>query len=33
VFALVVAPALKIATGGLRSHIDYTSFVGGRSVW
>jgi ABC-type multidrug transport system permease subunit len=23
-----VAPALKIATGGLRSHIDYTSFVG-----
>jgi ABC-2 type transport system permease protein len=27
-FALVVAPALKTATGGLRSHIDYTSFVG-----
>src|SRR3954449_7537162 len=26
--ALVVAPALKIATGGLNSHIDYTSFVG-----
>jgi ABC-2 type transport system permease protein len=26
--ALVVAPALKIATGGLHSHIDYTSFVG-----
>jgi ABC-2 type transport system permease protein len=26
--ALVVAPALKVATGGLRSHIDYTSFVG-----
>jgi ABC-type multidrug transport system permease subunit len=28
VLALVVAPALKIATGGLHSHIDYTSFVG-----
>jgi ABC-2 type transport system permease protein len=27
-FALVVAPALKSATGGLRSHLDYTSFVG-----
>ena len=26
--ALVVAPALKVATGGLNSHIDYTSFVG-----
>src|SRR2546423_1896492 len=26
--AVVVAPALKVATGGLRSHIDYTSFVG-----
>jgi ABC-2 type transport system permease protein len=26
--ALVVAPALKVATGGLRSHIDYTAFVG-----
>src|ERR1700760_2807899 len=26
--ALVVAPALKIATGGLHSPIDYTSFVG-----
>ncbi len=26
--ALVVAPALKIATGGLRSHLDYTAFVG-----
>jgi ABC-2 type transport system permease protein len=26
--ALIVAPALKIATGGLHSHIDYTSFVG-----
>ena len=26
--ALVVAPALKIATGGLHSHIDYESFVG-----
>ena len=27
-FALVVAPALKTATGGLRSHLDYTAFVG-----
>src|SRR3954451_13820265 len=26
--ALVVAPALKVATGGLDSHIDYISFVG-----
>ena len=26
--ALVVAPALKVATGGLRSHIDYQAFVG-----
>ncbi len=26
--ALIVAPALKVATGGLHSHIDYTSFVG-----
>jgi ABC-2 type transport system permease protein len=26
--ALVVAPALQVATGGLHSHIDYTSFVG-----
>ncbi len=26
--ALVVAPALKVATGGLHSHVDYTSFVG-----
>src|SRR5436309_7078316 len=26
--ALILAPALKIATGGLHSHIDYTSFVG-----
>src|SRR5215472_17221476 len=26
--ALVVAPALKDATGGLNSHIDYESFVG-----
>src|SRR4051812_13339106 len=26
--ALVVAPALKVATGGLHSHIDYTAFVG-----
>jgi ABC-2 type transport system permease protein len=30
--ALVVAPALKVATGGLHSHIDYTSFVGVGSV-
>ena len=28
VLALVVAPALKVATGGLRSHIDYQAFVG-----
>jgi ABC-2 type transport system permease protein len=27
-FALVVAPALKTATGGLHSRLDYTSFVG-----
>lgn len=26
--AMVVAPALKVATGGLHSHIDYESFVG-----
>jgi ABC-2 type transport system permease protein len=26
--ALVVAPALQVATGGLHSHIDYQSFVG-----
>ena len=26
--ALVAAPALKVATGGLRTHIDYTAFVG-----
>jgi len=26
--ALVVAPALKVATGGLHSNLDYTSFVG-----
>jgi ABC-2 type transport system permease protein len=26
--ALVVAPALKVATGGLRSHIDYQAFIG-----
>ncbi len=26
--ALVVAPALKVATGGLHSHVDYTSVVG-----
>jgi ABC-2 type transport system permease protein len=30
--ALVVAPALKVATGGLHSQIDYTSFVGVGSV-
>src|SRR5437879_4159482 len=28
ILALVVAPALKVATGGLRSHIDYEAFVG-----
>ncbi|MBV8952935.1 MAG: ABC transporter permease [Solirubrobacterales bacterium] len=26
--ALILAPALKKATGGLHSHLDYTSFVG-----
>src|SRR5438874_6713678 len=26
--ALILAPALKKATGGLYSHVDYTSFVG-----
>jgi ABC-type multidrug transport system permease subunit len=26
-FAVLIAPALKEALGGLRSHIDYTSFV------
>src|SRR5437763_7115052 len=26
--ALILAPALKKATGGLHSHIDYTAFVG-----
>src|SRR5437764_15089916 len=26
--ALLLAPALKKATGGLHSHIDYTSYVG-----
>ncbi len=30
--ALVVAPALKVATGGLHSHIDYNAFVGVGSV-
>jgi ABC-2 type transport system permease protein len=30
--ALVVAPALKAATGGLRSHIDYQAFVGAGTV-
>jgi ABC-2 type transport system permease protein len=28
VLAMVVAPALKVATGGLHSRIDYESFVG-----
>jgi ABC-2 type transport system permease protein len=28
ILAMVVAPALKVATGGLHSHIDYQSFVG-----
>ncbi len=28
ILAMVVAPALKVATGGLRSPIDYQSFVG-----
>jgi ABC-2 type transport system permease protein len=28
VLAMVVAPALTVATGGLHSHIDYQSFVG-----
>jgi ABC-2 type transport system permease protein len=28
ILALVVAPALQVATGGLNSHIDYESFVG-----
>jgi ABC-type multidrug transport system permease subunit len=28
ILALVVAPALKVATGGLHTSIDYTSFVG-----
>src|SRR5205823_2158651 len=28
ILALVVAPALKVATGGLRSHVDYQAFVG-----
>ncbi len=26
--AVVVAPALKVATGGLHSNIDYQAFVG-----
>ena len=30
--ALVVAPALKVATGGLHSHIDYQAFVGAGTV-
>src|SRR5437764_13475730 len=28
ILALVVAPALKVATGGLHSNIDYQAFVG-----
>src|SRR5947209_16323388 len=28
VLACVVAPALEVATGGLRSHLDYQAFVG-----
>src|SRR5207244_4837094 len=28
ILAVVVAPALKVATGGLHSHIDYQAFVG-----
>src|SRR5437763_5236208 len=28
ILALVVAPALKVATGGLRSQVDYQAFVG-----
>jgi ABC-type multidrug transport system permease subunit len=28
ILAMVVAPALEVATGGLRSHIDYQAFVG-----
>jgi ABC-type multidrug transport system permease subunit len=30
--ALVVAPALEVATGGLHSHIDYKAFVGAGAV-
>jgi len=30
--ALILAPALQKATGGLRSHIDYTAFVGTGAV-
>lgn len=30
--ALILAPALQKATGGLHSHIDYTSFVGTGAV-
>ena len=32
VLALILAPALKKATGGLHSHIDYTSYVGTGAV-
>src|SRR3954462_8519056 len=31
-FALVIAPALKAALGGLHSQIDYTAFVAVRTV-
>jgi len=30
--ALIVAPALKVATGGLHSNVDYQSFVGVGSI-
>src|ERR1700741_5072558 len=30
--ALILAPALKKATGGLHSHIDYTAYVGTGAV-
>lgn len=30
--ALILAPALKKATGGLHSHVDYTSYVGTGAV-
>src|SRR4029077_19795026 len=31
-FAVVIAPALNTALGGLSSHIDYTAFVAGGTV-